>query len=126
VPDTFPTEQTWYRPHATETHRAFPISWALWICLVSPSCPQSERATPLSTPGRRPVRGWELVFPGHPLLLHVVHEPVSTTCLDDGLSHPPFLPLRHCVSRIVLSVSRRRQFADGVQDVRAAVLIWKG
>jgi len=29
----FMASQTWYRPHATETHLAFPISWALWICL---------------------------------------------------------------------------------------------
>ena len=24
------TLQTWYRPHATATHKAFPITWALW------------------------------------------------------------------------------------------------
>jgi len=27
--------QTWYRPHGTETHRAFPINTALWICLLN-------------------------------------------------------------------------------------------
>jgi len=27
--------QTWYRPHGTETHRAFPITTALWICLLN-------------------------------------------------------------------------------------------
>lgn len=27
-------EQTWYKPHATATHRAFPITWALWNTVV--------------------------------------------------------------------------------------------
>ena len=31
----FATSQTWYRPHATATHRAFPIKWALWNTVVS-------------------------------------------------------------------------------------------
>jgi len=31
--ELFRESQTWYRPHGTETHRAFPISMALWICL---------------------------------------------------------------------------------------------
>jgi hypothetical protein len=35
-----PVCQTWYRPHATDTHRAFSINWALYICAVS--CDQSE------------------------------------------------------------------------------------
>jgi hypothetical protein len=26
--------QTWYRPHATSTHRAFPMSWALWNTIL--------------------------------------------------------------------------------------------
>ncbi|KAJ9098261.1 hypothetical protein QFC21_004590 [Naganishia friedmannii] len=30
--ERFMASQTWYRPHATETHRAFSINWALWIC----------------------------------------------------------------------------------------------
>ncbi|KAL7414276.1 hypothetical protein BDY24DRAFT_386389 [Mrakia frigida] len=30
----FSASQTWYRPHATETHRAFPIRWALWNTLL--------------------------------------------------------------------------------------------
>ncbi|KAF8313500.1 uncharacterized protein EI90DRAFT_3136662 [Cantharellus anzutake] len=30
----FQKSQTWYRPHATDTHRAFPITTALWICLL--------------------------------------------------------------------------------------------
>jgi len=30
----FQKSQTWYRPHATETHRAFSLNWALAICLV--------------------------------------------------------------------------------------------
>ncbi|KAG8960598.1 hypothetical protein FRC03_006347 [Tulasnella sp. 419] len=30
----FLESQTWYRPHATETHRAFPINTALLICLL--------------------------------------------------------------------------------------------
>jgi len=30
----FMASQTWYRPHATETHRAFPINTALLICLL--------------------------------------------------------------------------------------------
>lgn len=29
----FRESQTWYRPHGTVTHRAFPINTALWICL---------------------------------------------------------------------------------------------
>ncbi|KAG1866516.1 hypothetical protein DFJ58DRAFT_724013 [Suillus subalutaceus] len=29
----FHESQTWYRPHGTVTHRAFPINTALWICL---------------------------------------------------------------------------------------------
>jgi hypothetical protein len=32
----FQKSQTWYRPHATETHRAFSLNWALAICLVGP------------------------------------------------------------------------------------------
>jgi len=31
----FMKSQTWYRPHGTETHRAFPINTALWICLLN-------------------------------------------------------------------------------------------
>ncbi|KAF9464453.1 hypothetical protein BDZ94DRAFT_1161878 [Collybia nuda] len=31
----FQHHQTWYRPHGTETHRAFPINTALLICLLS-------------------------------------------------------------------------------------------
>jgi len=31
----FMKSQTWYRPHGTETHRAFPITIALWICLFN-------------------------------------------------------------------------------------------
>ncbi|KAH7929403.1 hypothetical protein BV22DRAFT_123832 [Leucogyrophana mollusca] len=31
--ERFRESQTWYRPHGTETHRAFPINTALWICL---------------------------------------------------------------------------------------------
>ncbi|KAH7914214.1 hypothetical protein BJ138DRAFT_1000597 [Hygrophoropsis aurantiaca] len=31
--ERFRKSQTWYRPHGTETHRAFPINMALWICL---------------------------------------------------------------------------------------------
>jgi len=30
----FQQSQTWYRPHGTETHRAFPIGTALLICLL--------------------------------------------------------------------------------------------
>lgn len=29
----FRESQTWYRPHGTVTHQAFPINTALWICL---------------------------------------------------------------------------------------------
>ncbi|KZT62126.1 hypothetical protein CALCODRAFT_490298 [Calocera cornea HHB12733] len=32
--EKFMKSQTWYRPHETETHRAFPITTALWICLL--------------------------------------------------------------------------------------------
>ncbi|KAF9534219.1 hypothetical protein CPB83DRAFT_843880 [Crepidotus variabilis] len=31
----FQYSQTWYRAHGTETHRAFPISVALWICFLN-------------------------------------------------------------------------------------------
>ncbi|KAI0723244.1 hypothetical protein C8Q76DRAFT_722203 [Earliella scabrosa] len=31
----FMSSQTWYRPHGTQTHRAFPISLALWICVCN-------------------------------------------------------------------------------------------
>ncbi|KAF8318517.1 hypothetical protein DL93DRAFT_2076005 [Clavulina sp. PMI_390] len=31
----FSKSQTWYRAHATDTHRAFPISTALLICLLT-------------------------------------------------------------------------------------------
>lgn len=31
----FMKSQTWYRPHGTETHRAFPINTALWICICN-------------------------------------------------------------------------------------------
>ncbi|PPQ99078.1 hypothetical protein CVT24_003638 [Panaeolus cyanescens] len=31
----FQYSQTWYRAHGTETHRAFPINMALWICLMN-------------------------------------------------------------------------------------------
>ncbi|KAI0320669.1 hypothetical protein OF83DRAFT_1238597 [Amylostereum chailletii] len=31
----FGKSQTWYRPHGTETHRAFPIGTALLICLLN-------------------------------------------------------------------------------------------
>jgi len=31
--EKFRESQTWYRPHGTETHRAFPINTALIICL---------------------------------------------------------------------------------------------
>ncbi|KAG8752494.1 hypothetical protein FRC12_011920 [Ceratobasidium sp. 428] len=30
----FMSNQTWYRPHETETHKAFPIKTALFICLL--------------------------------------------------------------------------------------------
>ncbi|ORY34992.1 hypothetical protein BCR39DRAFT_515962 [Naematelia encephala] len=32
--EAFAKSQTWYKPHATETHTAFPISWALWNTLL--------------------------------------------------------------------------------------------
>ncbi|EJU06093.1 hypothetical protein DACRYDRAFT_60648 [Dacryopinax primogenitus] len=32
--EKFMKSQTWYRPHETETHRAFSITTALWICLL--------------------------------------------------------------------------------------------
>lgn len=31
----FQYSQTWYRAHGTETHRAFPINMALWICFLN-------------------------------------------------------------------------------------------
>ncbi|KAH9853535.1 hypothetical protein C2E23DRAFT_821747 [Lenzites betulinus] len=31
----FMASQTWYRPHGTQTHRAFPINLALWICVCN-------------------------------------------------------------------------------------------
>ncbi|KAH6915351.1 hypothetical protein BKA70DRAFT_575017 [Coprinopsis sp. MPI-PUGE-AT-0042] len=31
----FAYHETWYRAHGTETHRAFPISTALWICFLN-------------------------------------------------------------------------------------------
>jgi hypothetical protein len=31
----FMKSQTWYRPHGTETHRAFPINTAMLICLLN-------------------------------------------------------------------------------------------
>ncbi|EKM59200.1 uncharacterized protein PHACADRAFT_169675 [Phanerochaete carnosa HHB-10118-sp] len=31
----FMQSQTWYRPHGTSTHRAFPIELALWICVMN-------------------------------------------------------------------------------------------
>jgi len=31
----FQHHQTWYRAHGTETHRAFPINAALWICFLN-------------------------------------------------------------------------------------------
>ncbi|KAF9055465.1 hypothetical protein BDZ89DRAFT_937908 [Hymenopellis radicata] len=31
----FQHHQTWYRPHGTATHRAYPINTALWICLFN-------------------------------------------------------------------------------------------
>ncbi|EFI27723.1 hypothetical protein CC1G_14646 [Coprinopsis cinerea okayama7 len=31
----FAYHQTWYRAHGTETHRAFPITMALWICFLN-------------------------------------------------------------------------------------------
>ncbi|KAI9063308.1 hypothetical protein FKP32DRAFT_1758393 [Trametes sanguinea] len=31
----FMQSQTWYRPHGTPTHRAFPIDLALWICVCN-------------------------------------------------------------------------------------------
>ncbi|RPD81163.1 hypothetical protein L226DRAFT_131164 [Lentinus tigrinus ALCF2SS1-7] len=31
----FMKSQTWYRPHGTQTHRAFPINLALWICVCN-------------------------------------------------------------------------------------------
>ncbi|PIL37095.1 hypothetical protein GSI_00787 [Ganoderma sinense ZZ0214-1] len=31
----FMKSQTWYRPHGTQTHRAFPITMALWICICN-------------------------------------------------------------------------------------------
>ncbi|KAG7096845.1 hypothetical protein E1B28_004253 [Marasmius oreades] len=31
----FQYHQTWYRPHGTETHRAFPINYALLICCLN-------------------------------------------------------------------------------------------
>ncbi|KZT12507.1 uncharacterized protein LAESUDRAFT_638973 [Laetiporus sulphureus 93-53] len=31
----FMQAQTWYRPHGTQTHRAFPIDVALWICIMN-------------------------------------------------------------------------------------------
>ncbi|KAF9268077.1 hypothetical protein L218DRAFT_994842 [Marasmius fiardii PR-910] len=31
----FQYSQTWYRPHGTETHRAFPINYALFICCLN-------------------------------------------------------------------------------------------
>lgn len=31
----FAKSQTWYIPHMTDTHKAFPISTALWICLLT-------------------------------------------------------------------------------------------
>jgi len=33
--EEFAKSQTWYKPHATATHKAFPISWALGNTLVS-------------------------------------------------------------------------------------------
>ena len=33
--EQFAKSQTWYRPHATATHTAFPISWALGNTLAS-------------------------------------------------------------------------------------------
>ncbi|CCM03162.1 uncharacterized protein FIBRA_05284 [Fibroporia radiculosa] len=31
----FMQAQTWYRPHGTQTHRAFPIDIAIWICVMN-------------------------------------------------------------------------------------------
>ncbi|KZW03764.1 hypothetical protein EXIGLDRAFT_599427 [Exidia glandulosa HHB12029] len=33
--EKFQKSQTWYRPHRTDTHKAFPIGTALWICLLT-------------------------------------------------------------------------------------------
>jgi len=32
--EKFGNSQTWYRPHATATHTAFPINWALWNTIL--------------------------------------------------------------------------------------------
>lgn len=32
--EKFSQSQTWYRPHATATHRAFPITLALWNTIL--------------------------------------------------------------------------------------------
>ncbi|KAL7421280.1 hypothetical protein Q5752_004165 [Cryptotrichosporon argae] len=32
--EKFAKSQTWYRPHATATHRAFPVTWALWNTIL--------------------------------------------------------------------------------------------
>ncbi|OWZ54225.1 hypothetical protein C368_03364 [Cryptococcus neoformans 125.91] len=32
--EKFALSQTWYKPHATATHRAFPIGWALWNTIL--------------------------------------------------------------------------------------------
>ncbi|KAK4690078.1 hypothetical protein P7C73_g67, partial [Tremellales sp. Uapishka_1] len=32
--EKYARSQTWYKPHATATHRAFPIHWALWNSLL--------------------------------------------------------------------------------------------
>ncbi|KIR34432.1 hypothetical protein I310_02645 [Cryptococcus deuterogattii CA1014] len=32
--EKFALSQTWYKPHATATHRAFPIRWALWNTIL--------------------------------------------------------------------------------------------
>ncbi|WVF68829.1 hypothetical protein IAT40_003602 [Kwoniella sp. CBS 6097] len=32
--EKFAISQTWYRPHATATHRAFPMKWALWNTIL--------------------------------------------------------------------------------------------
>ncbi|RXK38019.1 hypothetical protein M231_04688 [Tremella mesenterica] len=32
--EKFAASQTWYRPHATATHTAFPINWALWNTIL--------------------------------------------------------------------------------------------
>lgn len=107
--EKFAQSQTWYRPHATATHRAFPITLALWNTILMDGnsffqcilCGCMWGMSEYPVPPRK-----------CPTALHLAdtpRRPPPASGVDDGNPHPLLVPVRYRRRRADLAGRRADQ-----------------